>query len=186
MMPVLYVNPATVLRPVSVDDAANLFALVDANRDYLRAWLPWLDATLCEADTRTFITAAIERERVGGGSVMLVQHDSAICGVAAFNRIEPLNQVCEIGYWLAERYQGRGVMTGSVSRLVRHAFEDLRLNRITISIAVENHRSRAIPERLGFKAEGMLRESEWLYDHFVDQVLYALIRSDWNGSTAAT
>jgi ribosomal-protein-serine acetyltransferase len=117
---------------------------------------------------------------------MVVEYDSAICGVAGFNRIEPLNRVCEIGYWLAERHQGRGVMTGSVSRLVRHAFEDLRLNRITISVAVENDRSRAIPERLGFKAEGMMREAEWLYDHFVDQVLYALIRSNWNGSTAAT
>jgi ribosomal-protein-serine acetyltransferase len=59
------------------------------------------------------------------------------------------------------------------------------LNRITISVAIENQRSRAIPERLGLRAEGVIREAEWLDDHFVDQVRYALIRFDWHGSPAA-
>lgn len=70
-------------------------------------------------------------------------------------------------------------MTACVKRLVRHAFEDLDLNRITLPIATENRRSRAVAERLGFRQEGVLRQAEWLYDHFVDHVLYAQIQSDW-------
>jgi ribosomal-protein-serine acetyltransferase len=40
-------------------------------------------------------------------------------------------------------------------------------------------KSRAIPERLSFRIEGIMRQNEWLYDHFVDHVVYGMIRSDY-------
>ena len=70
-------------------------------------------------------------------------------------------------------------MTSCVFRLVEHAFADLKLNRVTIPAAVENLRSRAVPKRLRFREEGVLRQAEWLYDHYVDHVLYALNRDEW-------
>jgi hypothetical protein len=47
--------------------------------------------------------------------------------------------------------------------------------------AIENSRSRAIPERLGLKKEGIIRDAEWLYDHYVDHMLYTLLKSEWQG-----
>jgi ribosomal-protein-serine acetyltransferase len=178
--PTFAITTSTRLRPANVSDAAALFRVVDANRDHLRQWLPWLDYNRSEADSLSFLKGVVERSRADGGTVWMIEHDGQIAGVAGFNWIAPGNRIGEIGYWLAASHQGRGIMTGCVARLVRHAFEDLNLNRITIPAAVENHRSRAIPERLGFQAEGVLREAEWLYDHFVDHVLYAQIRSDWD------
>ena len=69
-------------------------------------------------------------------------------------------------------------MTASCHAVVYHTFNTLKLNRIAIQCATENTRSRAIPERLGFKLEGIVREAEWLYDHYVDHALYSLLRSD--------
>jgi hypothetical protein len=40
---------------------------------------------------------------------------------------------------------------------------------------------RAVPERLGFQLEGIIRDAEWLYDHFVDHAMYAILKKDWNG-----
>ncbi len=176
-----HVGPTTSLRPASVEDAAVLFALVDANRAYLRVWLPWLDHNRTEDDTRSFLHAVAERGRAGRGSVWVVEEAGVVCGLAGFNWVEPTNRVCEVGYWLAAAYQGRGIMTACVSRLVRHAFEELNLNRVTLPVAVGNGRSRRVPERLDFRAEGVLRQAEWLYDHFVDHVLYAQVRSDRAG-----
>ncbi len=184
--PTFDVGESTVLRPIAVEDAADLFALTESNRAYLHRWLPWLDGSRRIEDTRTFIVCAVERRRAGRGSVWAIEQAGALCGVAGFNGIEPSNRLCEIGYWLSEAHQGHGIVTRSISRLIRHAFEDLNLNRITIPIAVENKQNRAVPERLGFHIEGVLREAEWLYDHFVDHNLYALVRSEWLGRTAAT
>jgi ribosomal-protein-serine acetyltransferase len=184
--PTFDVDGFTTLRPLAEEDAADLFALVDRNRQHLRTWLPWLDSSRRVEDTQAFLALAVERGRAGRGMVWTIAHSNIMCGVAGFNWIEPFNRVCEIGYWLDADYQGRGIVTRSVYRLIRHAYEDLQLNRITIPVAVENKRSRAVPERLGFRAEGVLREAEWLYDHWVDHVLYALIHSDWRGAPAAT
>ena len=53
------------------------------------------------------------------------------------------------------------------------------LNRIEIRAAVGNARSRAIPERLGFKQEGTLREAERVGDAYLDAVVYSMLGSEW-------
>lgn len=70
-------------------------------------------------------------------------------------------------------------MTEAVKVFVEHALVDLKLNRVEIRCAVENYKSRSIPERLGFTKEGLTRESEWLYDHYVDHVIYSMLASEW-------
>ena len=70
-------------------------------------------------------------------------------------------------------------MTLACRYLVDYSFATLILNRVVIMCATHNKRSRAIPERLGFRHEGTACEAEWLYDHFVDHEMYALLRRHW-------
>src|SRR3712207_9583243 len=63
------------------------------------------------------------------------------------------------------------------------SFLELGLNRVGIACAVENEKSCAIPERLGFRNEGVQRQAEWLYDRFVDHVGYAVLASEWRGGS---
>ena len=92
--------------------------------------------------------------------------------------IDRPNRSTSIGYWLDASHQGRGIMTTSCRVIINHAFRNLELHRVVIRCATENHRSRAIPERLGFTLEGVDRQAEWLYDHFVDLARYGLLRTD--------
>ena len=55
----------------------------------------------------------------------------------------------------------------------------MKLNKIEIRVATENVKSRALPERFGFKEEGVIRDAEWLYDRYVDHVVYGLLRYDF-------
>jgi ribosomal-protein-serine acetyltransferase len=93
--------------------------------------------------------------------------------------VDWVNRWVALSYWLDEAHQGKGIMTASCRAFISHAFTAWKMNRITIQCATENIRSRAIPERLGFTLEGILRETEWLYDHYVDHALYALRRSEY-------
>lgn len=159
--------------------AEELFALVEANRIYLREWLPWLDASTTVDDTRNFIKNSLEQFANNKGFQAAIIYKDKTAGMIGFHQVDWANRAVEIGYWLAADFQGRGIITRSCRYLVDYAFKELDLNRVVIRCAVGNHKSCAIPQRLGFKQEGILRQSEWLYDHHIDLVVYGMLREEW-------
>jgi len=176
----LEVAPDTELRLLASHDAASLFALTEKNRSYLRQWLPWLDANASAEDTLRFVEDAreryVNREAIETG----LFHRGRLVGIAGLNEIDWSPRRGEIGYWLDADAQGQGLVTHACRALIQHAFTEYDLNRLEIRCATDNARSRAIPERLGFVCEGVLRQVEWLYDHFVDHALYAQLRQEWD------
>jgi ribosomal-protein-serine acetyltransferase len=89
------------------------------------------------------------------------------------------NAVGAIGYWLDLHHHGRGVMTAAVHALVRHGFDELQLHRVEIRTDVLNRSSRAVAERLGFRLEGVLRESYRISDEcYSDDAVYSMLASD--------
>jgi ribosomal-protein-serine acetyltransferase len=177
-MPVLRVDEELELVPWETDHAGDLFAAADANRGYLRQWLPWVDFCKSVDDEREYIRRARDRTAAGGFDAG-IWRGGRLVGTIGYNSIDPLNRRGEIGYWLAEAEQGKGVMTRCCAAVVHHGFAGLNLNRVAIFCATENKRSRAIPERLGFTLEGVYREAEWLYDHFVDLAGYGMVAREW-------
>ena len=181
-----HVDDEIKLRLLAPRHADALFSVVDSNRQHLRLWLPWLDANVAVSDTLHFIQAT-QRQFVGNaGFTAGVWYCGELAGIIGHNRIDWESRISWLGYWLAEGFQGKGIMTKSCRTLVNHAFTELNLNRIDIRCAVGNSKSRAIPERLGFQQEGVIREAEWLYDRFVDHIVYGLLKSQWQSGSIAT
>ena len=110
---------------------------------------------------------------------MGIWYEGQWVGSIGFHIWDKIDRKASIGYWLSEDFQGKGIITDSVRALIKYGFEQMNLNRIEVRCAVENTKSRAIPERLGFKNEGTCRQSEWLYDHLVDLVVYSLLAEEW-------
>ncbi|MEA2227196.1 MAG: ribosomal-protein-serine acetyltransferase [Solirubrobacteraceae bacterium] len=167
------------LRLFDEADAQELFALIDRNRDHLRPWLPWVDATRDAVSTLEFIRATRRQADANDGIQTAIVEDGAIIGVAGFHRVDWLNRTTSIGYWLSADRAGRGTMTEAVGMLVDVAFGPWDLNRVELQAALGNHRSRAVAERLGFREEGVRRQAERHGDRYLDLVLYAMLASDW-------
>lgn len=166
------------LRLLEEADAEELYAVVDANRRFLARWMPW-PANQTSEDTLEFIRRSRKQLADNQGFQVAIVEDGRIVGTLGYHGIDWGNRCTSIGYWIAETSQGQGVMTRAVRALVDHAFAGWGLNRVEIRAALENARSRAIPERLGFKKEGVLREAERLGERFVDHALYAVLASEW-------
>ncbi len=81
---------------------------------------------------------------------------------------------------LGAAFEGQGLITCACRVMIDYAFDELGLNRVVISCASENKKSRAIADRLGFTQEAILRQSEWLKDEFVDQVVYGALAREWH------
>jgi ribosomal-protein-serine acetyltransferase len=167
------------LRQLQLADANELFALVEANRAYLRQWLPWLDARYSLTSSRDFIKYTLRQFADNYGIFAAIRYDERLVGTISLNGLDWQNRSGSIGYWLAKSHQGQGIMTASCRVMIEHGFSILKINRFVIYCASENRRSRAIPERLGFTYEGTAREAEWLYDRFVDLEIYSLLNRDW-------
>jgi len=166
------------LRLLEEPHAYALYQLTDTNRSYLRQWLPWVDETNSVDDTRRFIRIATQQFASNQGYECGLWWHGELVGTIGNHRIDWRNGATSIGYWIGEAYQGHGLMTRAARALIAHAFDTLHLQRVEIRVATGNRRSRAIPERLGFREEGILRQVEWLYDHYVDHVVYGRLASD--------
>ena len=162
--------------------AQELFQLVDANRAILREWLPWLDSQQGVADSLQFIRVMRDQYQNNESMTMGIWYRNSLCGVIGYHRFDWMNKASMIGYWLASGHQGKGIMTEACRAMIDHGIGHLDLHRIEIKCATGNHKSCAIPERLGFVREGIAREGEWLYDHYVDLVVYSLLAPDWKKS----
>ncbi|MDJ0636866.1 MAG: GNAT family N-acetyltransferase [Xenococcaceae cyanobacterium MO_188.B29] len=157
--------------------AEELFQLTNNNRDFLKQWLPWLDNVRESSDTREFIELQLLKFQQGKALPVTIFYQERIAGVLGY-LIDRANNIGYIGYWLGQEYNGKGIMTTSVRELIEIGYMYYALDRIEIRCAVENTRSRAIPERLGFKNEGTIRHAAKVDDRYQDHVVYGLLKSD--------
>lgn len=156
-----------------------LFAAIDENRPHLRRYLPWVDGTRNVNDSAVFIQGCLEQFARGVSVNVGLFSRAQLVGMCGTHAVQWSNRRTELGYWLSERWQGRGLMTRAVRALGTYCVHSLALNRLEIRAATENSRSRKVAERLGFKLEGTSRQAEWLYDHFVDHAIYGALASEW-------
>ncbi|MCX6120223.1 MAG: GNAT family protein [Ignavibacteriales bacterium] len=178
-MPSLRIDDDVVLKILEPEDAEALFALVDCNRLYLRQWLPWVDTNTTLEKSRLFILSAQDQHKLNFGFQCGIWFRGALAGIIGFHSIDWMNRNVEIGYWLGEKFQGRGIVTNACRTLVDYAFYEYQLNRVQIRCATGNKKSNAIIERLGFFKEGNTRQAEFLYDHYVDLFVYGMTADEW-------
>ncbi|HEX3706034.1 MAG TPA: GNAT family protein [Mycobacteriales bacterium] len=173
-----------VLCAVSAADADEAYAIVDAERDRLREWLPWVDSTTAVETSRAHL-AGLDAAFVGGAGIFTaIRLDGRLAGFADL-RCDPLRASGEVGYWLSEKAVGRYVMTRTVAALIDIAFGPLDVHRVQLQAATGNARSRAVAERLGMTFEGVRREAEELSTGFVDLAVYSVLAQEWPGAAAA-
>lgn len=164
------------LRLLEESDADELYGLIDADREQLAEWLPWAAGQAPE-DTVEFIRGGRDQVARNDGFQAAIVREERIAGVIGFARVDWDNRATQLGYWLGARSQRRGLMTEAVRALTNHALSIWELTRVEIRAAVGNTRSRAIPERLGFEEEGLLRGAERVGERQLDLVVYAMIAS---------
>lgn len=168
------------LRVLKEADAHELHGLIEANRPYLARSLPWAAGQTFD-DTLGFVRRTRVQLTENDGFQAAVVLGESIGGVIGYHGVDWVNRSTRIGYWLDEAQQGNGTMTAAVRLLIDHALTAWDLNRVEIRAAVENRRSRAIPERLGFRQEGTLRQAELIGGRYLDSVIYGMLKAEWHG-----
>jgi ribosomal-protein-serine acetyltransferase len=174
-----HLDDGSFLSPLNPASAAEAHALVLANRVHLDRWLRWSSAIRTLDDTLGLIDTFARKQAAGDGFHLGLWHRGRLAGGLVCWYIQRQNRNAELGYWLGQEYTGRGLASRAAALGVRHLFEVEQLNRVEMQCGVENRDSRKVAERLGFRLEGVRRESHWITDRFVDHAIYGLLRAEW-------
>lgn len=178
------INTSLKLRSIVKEDAALIFNAINNNRNYLGKWLPFVALTKTIDDSEAFVDAALIHAIASQNYVYSIFWENTFTGLIGFRDTDLSNQKTEIGYWLIEKLQHKGIITLATKYLCRYAFTEMNLNRIQIRCAIDNDASRKIPERLGFIFEGFERDGELLSNgKFTDLAIYSLLKRDWQDQT---
>ena len=167
------------LRLLEHRHAADVFGLVDGNREHLRRWLPWVDGTKTVNDSRAFIQSSLEKFSRNDGFDAGIWQDGKLAGVIGLHYIHWQYRRSYLGYWLGQEFTGRGLMTRACEAILKYCFTGLGLNCVGSAAATGNAPSNAVLRRVGFQFEGVTRDAEWLYDHFVDHNAYSVLEREW-------
>lgn len=168
------------LRRYAIEDLESIFSLVEADRGRLRRWLPWVDQVRTLDDERAWLEGILASESTADQGYGIWDRDGFAGGIGLM--LLALSNSADIGYWLGASFEGRGLVTRACRALIDHGFGTLGLHRITIHCAPDNARSRAVPERLGFTEEAVLREASRTGDGYEDLVVYGLLEREWPAS----
>lgn len=164
--------------------AEEITRVVRENLEDLKLWMPWAKDDYSVDSAREFIKHNLsEFARSGSFSASIILGEKLV-GAIGFHSLDLTHKSTHLGYWLAREAQGKGTMTRCCRALINYLFNDFGLNRIQINCNIENTKSRAIPERMGFQLEGIHRQVEWLNDGFRDWAVYAMLKEDWKNREA--
>jgi ribosomal-protein-serine acetyltransferase len=167
------------LRQMEERDAAAVYAAVERNRAHLDPWLPWVRHTHSAEDVAEFIRQLAPRHATGDELSAVIWLDGVVAGSIGHHAVDWANRSTAIGYWLDAECQGRGIVTRCCHTMLDYLFDEVHLHRVEIRCATGNHRSCAVPERLGFQREGVLRHRELGSQGWMDLVVWAILEHEW-------
>jgi ribosomal-protein-serine acetyltransferase len=150
-----------------------LHELIAKNLDRLRQWEPWAQGEQTREALAQFTNHELTEWVAGRSLPAAFRQDGVLVGSIGA-RIDTYAGTADLGYWIDADAEGRGLVSRAARGLIEHLRGDRGVRRIEIRTAVENARSRAVAERLGFELEGILRRAQPVGEAFHDVALYAL------------
>lgn len=178
--PIRMRTPRTVIRLLDVEQADVLRRYRCENREHLAPWEPLRTAAHYTVDgCRQAIEAGLEAARADRGypfAVLVPDTGEMIASFTFANVVRGVFQACHLGYGIAQRHEGRGLMFEALDAAIRYAFGPLDFHRVMANHMPRNERSGRLLERLGFEREGYAKRYLKIDGLWEDHVLTARIR----------
>lgn len=165
-----------ILRKWRLSDAKDLVAALN-NKKILNNLRDGLPFPYTEQDARDYITAILSSEENSTFAYAITQNDRAIGSIGAFRQSNIHRQTAELGYYLAEEYWGRGIMTKAIRQLCGIVFDTTDILRIYAEPFAYNTGSRRALEKAGFCYEGTMKNNAVKNGKVLDMALYSLTRT---------
>lgn len=148
-----------IIRAPRPGDGKAVYNSIKASITELKPWMPFAQKEQSETDVEINIRESsinfLKRDDLR--LLVFLKETGEFIASSGLHRIDWSIPKFEIGYWIDTRHSGKGYMTEAVQGITDFAVNELKARRIEIRCESTNVKSRAIPEKLGFVLEGILR-----------------------------
>ncbi len=169
------VDSEITLRIRTKDEAKELFNLVKENKKHLGKFLYWVDDTKKISDSEEFIGKILSEFTEGTSCDFGIYFNDVMIGSGGYHDIKKKHKSGEIGYWISKKYEGKGIMTRVVKKIIEIGKKKYKLHRIVIRMDTRNKKSQSIPKKLGFTYEGTLRDEKFVENKFFSSEVWSLL-----------
>lgn len=166
-----------ILREWRQEDAADVARYAD-NEKIARNLRDVFPHPYALADARDFVDICITGDPEMSLFRAIEVDGRAVGSIALCRGSDVYQKTAELGYWLAEAYWGRGIMTRAVKRICKEGFSRWDIQRIYAEPFAHNAGSRRVLEKAGFFLEGVMRRGVYKRGKVCDFCMYALLRED--------
>ncbi len=167
------------LRTYEVSDAEDLFYAVDHARNHLHPWLNWVDNTLRPEQSLEFIQRSIHQLEAQEALALGIFFKTELIGGIGMDNWNQATKRAQVGYWIIKEFEGKGIINKCLLKFIDFLFDKTGLNKIEIHFVTANKRSAKVAQRLGFKTEGIIRQSIIRNGMSEDLVISGLLKSEW-------
>lgn len=166
-----------VLRPWKLEDAEEVAAVANNPKiaDNLRNVFPHPYSL---QDAEEFAKDCIQKDGLGQITRIIEVNGRAVGSISVCVQGDVYEKCGELGYWLAEEYWGRGIMTEAVKRICKEAFETFDIVRIYAEPFEYNRGSRSVLQKAGFTCEGIMRNGVFKNGKIHSYCMYSLLRDE--------
>jgi len=168
------------LRPYHVNDIASVFEAVRESISEMVEWMPWCHPDYSIEESRTFVKSQPDKWEKGEEYNFSISYNTGglYLGGCGLRIIDRNRGIANLGYWVRTSQTKKGIATAATLLLARFAFNELKLNRVEITVAVDNQASLRVAEKAGAIKEGILRNRVTQYVTPCDAVMFSLVPQD--------
>ena len=165
------------IRKWKLSDAKDLAAALSNKKvqDNLRDGLPY---PYTEQDGKEFISAMLSADENETFAFAIIVDDMVIGSIGIFRQDNIHRQTAELGYYIAEEYWGKGIMTEAVKQICAYVFAKSDIIRIYAEPFAYNIASCRVLEKVGFQYEGTLRSNAVKNGRVIDMEMYSLLKAE--------
>lgn len=165
------------IRKWQLSDAADLAAELSNRKiqNNLRDGLPY---PYTEQDGKEYISAMLSSDENETFAFAITVDNKVIGSIGAFRQGNIHKQTCELGYYIAEEYWGKGIMTEAVKQICEYVFNKSNIIRIYAEPFAYNTASCRVLEKAGFQYEGTLRSNAVKNGKVVDMKMYSYLKTE--------
>lgn len=169
------------LKPIKEEEYLKLFELLAKNRSRLQRYFPnTIKEIATKEDSRKHLKDSDLKRNKKEKYLLGIYDEENLIGYINVKNIEWEVPKCEIGYFIDEDYEGKGIMTKQIKKTVDYCFNELGMMKIYLRIGKENEGSRIIAKKTGFEKEGILRkEFRTETGELIDLEYYGIVNENY-------